>query len=140
MYLYSLTLQRPTGAVCAVIGSFSGRDSKKSNAAGSSTQEIAVARGGTLDLLRPDPETGRLRTLLSVDVFGSIRSLAQFRLTGATKDYLVVGSDSGRLVILEYSPDRNRFDKVHQVTFGITARRRHCLGAPRVTGPRPPRR
>ncbi|CAN6237656.1 unnamed protein product [Urochloa humidicola] len=120
MYLYSLTLQRATGAVCAVIGSFSGRDTKKSAASGpaASTQEIAVARGRTLDLLRPDPETGRLRTLLSVDVFGAIRSLAPFRLTGANKDYLVVGSDSGRLVILEYNPDRNRFDKVHQETFG----------------------
>ncbi|RLN07765.1 Splicing factor 3B subunit 3 [Panicum miliaceum] len=119
MYLYSLTLQRATGAVCAVIGSFSGRDTRKSAASGSgSTQEIAVARGSTLDLLRPDPETGRLRTLLSVDVFGAILSLAQFRLTGVSKDYLVVGSDSGRLVILEYSSERNRFDKVHQETFG----------------------
>ena len=129
MYLYSLTLQRATGAVCAVIGSFSGRDTKKSAASGSaSTQEIAVARGSTLDLLRPDPETGRLRTLLSVDVFGVIRSLAQFRLTGANKDYLVVGSDSGRLVILEYSPDRNRFDKVHQETFGKSGCRRIVPG------------
>uniref|UniRef100_A0A0E0JVA8 DNA damage-binding protein 1 n=1 Tax=Oryza punctata TaxID=4537 RepID=A0A0E0JVA8_ORYPU len=131
MYLYSLTLQRATGAVCAVIGSFSGRDSKKSSSSGSSsssTQEIAVARGTTLELLRPDPETGRLRTLLSVDVFGAIRSLAQFRLTGATKDYLVVGSDSGRLVILEYSPDRNRLDKVHQETFGKSGCRRIVPG------------
>ncbi|PAN03925.1 hypothetical protein PAHAL_1G029300 [Panicum hallii] len=129
MYLYCLTLQRATGAVCPVIGSFSGRDTKKSAASGSgSTQEIAVVRGGTLDLLRPDPETGRLRTLISVDVFGAIRSLAQFRLTGASKDYLVVGSDSGRLVILEYCPDRNRFDKVHQETFGKSGCRRIVPG------------
>ncbi|KAI6106117.1 CPSF A subunit region-domain-containing protein [Pisolithus croceorrhizus] len=30
-------------------------------------------------------------------VFGSIRSLAAFRLTGSTKDYAIVGSDSGRI-------------------------------------------
>ncbi|KAG8058068.1 hypothetical protein GUJ93_ZPchr0002g23542 [Zizania palustris] len=130
MYLYNLTLQRTTGVVCAVIGSFSGRDSKKSSATapGSSTQEIAVARGSTLELLRHDPDTGRFHTMLSVDVFGAIRSLAQFRLPGATKDYLVVGSDSGRLVILEYSPDRNRFDKVHQETFGKSCCRRTVPG------------
>ena len=34
--------------------------------------EIAVARGGTLELLCPDPETGRLSTLVFVDVFGAI--------------------------------------------------------------------
>ncbi|PNI31918.1 SF3B3 isoform 13, partial [Pan troglodytes] len=29
-----------------------------------------------------------------------------FRLTGGTKDYIVVGSDSGRIVILEYQPSK----------------------------------
>jgi splicing factor 3B subunit 3 len=35
-----------------------------------------------------------------------------FRLTGGSKDYLVIGSDSGRVVILEYLPNKNIFDKV----------------------------
>nr|KYP75426.1 Splicing factor 3B subunit 3 [Cajanus cajan] len=90
MYLYSLTLQRPTGIICAINGSFSG----------GKTQEIVVARGKVLDLLRPD-DNGRIQTILSVEIFGAIRSLAQFRLIGAQKDYIVVGSDSGRIVILE---------------------------------------
>ncbi|KAJ0981090.1 hypothetical protein J5N97_009345 [Dioscorea zingiberensis] len=117
MYLYSLTLQQATGVVCATSGNF----------VGGKTQEIVVARGKTLDLIRPD-DAGKIQTLLSVDVFGAIRSLAQFRLTGSQKDYIVVGSDSGRIVILEYSKDRNCFDKVHQETFGKSGCRRIVPG------------
>ncbi|CAN6471236.1 unnamed protein product [Victoria cruziana] len=117
MYLYSLTLQRATGVVCSTHGSF----------VGGKTQEIVVARGKVLDLLRPD-DTGKLQTLLSVEVFGAVRSLAQFRLTGSQKDYVVVGSDSGRIVILEYNKERNVFDKVHQETFGKSGCRRIVPG------------
>ncbi|KAH8497167.1 hypothetical protein H0E87_019750 [Populus deltoides] len=44
MYLYSLTLQRATGIISAINGNFSG----------GKAQEIVVARGKVLDLLRPD--------------------------------------------------------------------------------------
>lgn len=117
MYLYSLTLQQATGVVCAINGSF----------VGGKTQEIVVARGKTLELLRPD-DAGKIQTLHSVDVFGAIRSLAQFRLTGSQKDYVVVGSDSGRIVILEYSKEKNSFDKIHQETFGKSGCRRIVPG------------
>ncbi|XP_061998714.1 spliceosome-associated protein 130 A-like [Rosa rugosa] len=117
MHLYSLTLQRATGIVCAINGNFSGEK----------TPEIAVARGKVLDLLRPD-DTGKLQTLLSVEIFGAIRSLAPFRLTGSRKDYIVVGSDSGRIVILEYNKDKNVFDKIHQETFGKSGSRRIVPG------------
>ncbi|KAG6402388.1 hypothetical protein SASPL_134581 [Salvia splendens] len=117
MYIYSLTLQQSTGILCAINGSFSGGKS----------QEIAVARGKVLELLRPD-DNGKLQSLLSVEIFGVIRSLAQFRLTGAQKDYLVVGSDSGRIVILEYNKQKNTLDKVHQETFGKSGCRRIVPG------------
>lgn len=117
MYLYSLTLQQATGILCAINGSFSGGKS----------QEIVVARGKVLDLLRPD-DNGKLQSLLSVEIFGAIRSLAQFRLTGAQKDYIVVGSDSGRIVILEYNKEKNTFDKIHQETFGKSGCRRIVPG------------
>jgi splicing factor 3B subunit 3 len=117
MYLYSLTLQQATSVVCAINGSFSGAKS----------QEIVVARGKVLDLLRPD-DSGKMQTILSVEVFGAIRSLAQFRLTGASKDYIVVGSDSGRIVILEYNKEKNIFDKIHQETFGKSGCRRIVPG------------
>ncbi|KAL3683395.1 hypothetical protein R1sor_001417 [Riccia sorocarpa] len=117
MYLYSLSLQRATGIVCATYGNF----------VGGKTQEIVVARGKVLDILRPD-DNGKLQTLLSVEVFGAIRSLVQFRLTGSQKDYIVVGSDSGRIVILEYNREKNTLDKVHQETFGKSGCRRIVPG------------
>lgn len=103
--------------ICAINGNFSG----------SKSQEIVVARGKILDLVRPD-DNGKLQTLLSVEIFGAIRSLAQFRLTGAQKDYIVVGSDSGRIVVLEYSKEKNCFDKIHQETFGKSGCRRIVPG------------
>ena len=102
MHLYNLTLQRATGIVIAVHGSF----------AGGKQQEIAVAKGKVLELLRPDVNTGKVHTLLSVEVFGVIRSMMSFRLTGGNRDYLVIGSDSGRVVILEYNAAKNIFIKV----------------------------
>ncbi|PPR91552.1 hypothetical protein GOBAR_AA29134 [Gossypium barbadense] len=117
MYLYNLTLQQATGIVSAINGNFSG----------GKVQEIVVARGKILSLLRPD-DLGKLQTLHSVEIFGCIRSLAQFRLTGAQKDYIVVGSDSGRIVILEYNKEKNVFDKVHQETFGKSGCRRIVPG------------
>ncbi len=43
-------------------------------------------------------------------------------------DYIVIGSDSGRIVILEYIPAKNTFEKVHQETFGKSGCRRIVPG------------
>lgn len=43
-------------------------------------------------------------------------------------DYIVVGSDSGRIVILEYIPSKNSLEKVHQETFGKSGCRRIVPG------------
>jgi len=43
-------------------------------------------------------------------------------------DYIIVGSDSGRIVILEYNPQKNKFTKVHQETFGKSGCRRIVPG------------
>lgn len=102
MHLYNLTLQRSTNISIAVHGNF----------AGTKQQEIALAKGRILELVRPDPNTGKVYTLLSIDIFGVIRSMIAFRLTGGSKDYLIIGSDSGRIVILEYIPSKNCFEKV----------------------------
>ncbi|TNN71119.1 Splicing factor 3B subunit 3 [Liparis tanakae] len=91
-------------------------------------QEIVVSRGKILELLRPDANTGKVHTLLTVEAFGIVRSLMAFRLTGGTKDYIVVGSDSGRIVILEYHPSKNMFEKIHQETFGKSGCRRIVPG------------
>ena len=117
MFLYNLTLQKGGGVQCAVYGNFSAPKA----------QEIVVSRNKVLELLRPD-ESGKMQTIVSTEVFGVIRSLAAFRLTGANRDYLVCGSDSGRIVVLQYDKERNRFDKVHQETFGKSGCRRIVPG------------
>ena len=43
-------------------------------------------------------------------------------------DFIVVGSDSGRIVILEYNPAKDMFEKVHQETFGRSGCRRIVPG------------
>ena len=40
------------------------------------------------------------------------------RFPGAQQDYVIAGSDSGRIVILQYSKEKNEFVKVHQETYG----------------------
>ena len=56
MHLYNLTLQRSTGITHSVHGNFSGS---------SKLQEIVVSRGKTLELLRPDTNTGKVHTVLT---------------------------------------------------------------------------
>lgn len=51
-------------------------------------------------------------------------------------DYVVVGSDSGRIVILEYNPTKNTFDKVHQETYGKSGVRRIVPGQYLATDPK----
>ncbi|KAE9403897.1 hypothetical protein BT96DRAFT_964384 [Gymnopus androsaceus JB14] len=118
MHLYNLTLQPPTAITQAVVGNFSGVRQ----------QEIIASHGTRLELLRPDPQTGKVATIISTDVFGSIRSLAAFRLTGGTKDYAIVGSDSGRIIILDYDPKTSSFVKLHQETYGKSGARRIVPG------------
>ncbi|TFY66687.1 hypothetical protein EVG20_g4405 [Dentipellis fragilis] len=118
MHLYNLTLQHATAAPQAIVGNFSG----------ARQQEIIVSHGTRLELLRPDVQTGKITTVIASDAFGSIRSLAAFRLTGGNKDYAIVGSDSGRIVILDYDPKTSAFVKVHQETFGKSGARRIVPG------------
>ncbi|KAK0426014.1 hypothetical protein QR680_009503 [Steinernema hermaphroditum] len=119
MHLYNLTLQGPSVINQAVHGSFSGI---------SKQQEVCIARGSVLQLLYCDPNTGKISTLCSQEVFGIMRSLLAFRLTGGVKDYIAVGSDSGRIVILEYNPQKHCFERVHQETYGKTGCRRIVPG------------
>ncbi|KAH9040207.1 mono-functional DNA-alkylating methyl methanesulfonate N-term-domain-containing protein [Lactarius pseudohatsudake] len=127
MHLYNLTLQHPTASLQAIVSNFSG----------ARQQEIIISHGTRLQLLlRTDVQTGKLSTVIATDVFGSIRSLAAFRLTGGTKDYAIVGSHSGRIVILDYDPRTNSFVKIHQETFGKSGTRRVFPGQYLATDPK----
>lgn len=50
------------------------------------------------------------------------------RLSGTTRDFLVVGSDSGRLVILDFDNTRKMWKKLHQETYGKSGCRRVVPG------------
>lgn len=90
-------------------------------------QEIVVSRGRVLELLRPD-EAGRLQVVFSTDVFGIIRALQPFHFPGSQQDYVIAASESGRIVILQYSKDKGTFLKLHQETFGRSGVRRIVPG------------
>lgn len=76
MYLYDLNIQGSQAIEHAVTGYFSG----------TKMQEILVAKASNeIELLRSDPNTGKLYSVIQMQAFGVIRSLASFRLTGGTK-------------------------------------------------------
>ena len=52
------------------------------------------------------------------------------------EDYAVVGSDSGRIVILDYDPKTSSFVKVHQETYGKSGARRIVPGQYLATDPK----
>lgn len=43
-------------------------------------------------------------------------------------DYVVVGSDSGRITIIEYNATKNQFERIHMETFGKSGCRRIVPG------------
>ncbi|KAI0150038.1 CPSF A subunit region-domain-containing protein [Hypoxylon sp. NC0597] len=118
MFLYSLTIQPPTTISHAIIGQF----------AGTKEQQILTISGSRLNLLRPDPNLGQVITIVSHDVFSIIRSIASFRLAGSAKDYIILTSDSGRITVLEFVANKNRFSRVHLETFGKSGVRRVTPG------------
>ncbi|MCJ1353375.1 MAG: pre-mRNA-splicing factor rse1 [Icmadophila ericetorum] len=118
MFMYSLTIQPPSSITQAILGQF----------AGTKEQQIVTASGSRLTIHRPDPQQGKISTILSQDVFGIIRTLAAFRLAGSNKDYIIIGSDSGRITIIEYVPSKNQFNRLHLETFGKSGVRRVIPG------------
>ena len=90
-YLLALNLQKSTAISVAIYGNFSAPKN----------QEIVCAKGNQIELLRPD-DTGKLISVCVTPVFAVVRSLLAFRLAGSNKDYLVIGSDSGKISVCEY--------------------------------------
>ncbi|KAI9651788.1 MAG: pre-mRNA-splicing factor rse1 [Trizodia sp. TS-e1964] len=118
MFMYSLTIQSPTAITQSILGQFTG----------TKEQQIVIASGSRLTLYRPDATQGSISTITCQDVFGIIRALAAFRLAGSNKDYIIIGSDSGRITIIEYVPSQNRFNRLHLETFGKSGIRRVIPG------------
>ena len=117
MHLYNVTLQRPGTCQTAINGNFSAPK----------VQEIIVSKGTAIELLRPD-QHGKLKSIAFRECFGIIRSMSAFRLAGANRDHVVVGSDSGRIVVLRFDNEKNQFEQVHKETFGKSGVRRVVPG------------
>lgn len=125
MYLYHLNLQPPTYIRTCAYGSFTR----------GGMHEVAVARGSShLQLLRLDGETGRLHSVSTLHLFCTITALSAFRLPGDSQDYLVIGSDSGRISILKWQGGDWR--RVHLETFGRSGVRRTVPGEYVASDPR----
>ncbi|POV94323.1 hypothetical protein PSHT_16296 [Puccinia striiformis] len=86
--------------------------------------------------MQPDLSTVKLSSIINTDVFGMIHSLTSFRPTGATKDYIILGSDSGRVLVLEFNPSTNSFIKLHQETCGKSVAGRVVPGQFLATDPK----
>jgi splicing factor 3B subunit 3 len=126
MHLYNVTLQTTSLVMQACVGNFTGI---------SKEQCIILGRNSTLELIKVDPTTGTLHSIYQQQIFGIIRSLVPFKLTGSKKgfgrfnpDFVVLGTDSGRIVVLEYDPEKNLFVKLQQETFGKSGIRRGIPG------------
>ena len=63
MYLYATTLQQATAITHCIYGSFTQPEQ----------EELVVAKGKILELLKVDEETGKLQLVYRQEVFGLIR-------------------------------------------------------------------
>eukprot|EP00755_Sulcionema_specki_P005610 Sspe_Gene.33235::Locus_16239_Transcript_1_1_Confidence_1.000_Length_3840::g.33235::m.33235/K12830/SF3B3, SAP130, RSE1; splicing factor 3B subunit 3 len=126
MHLYNLTLEKTGAITCACYGSFSAPKQ----------QEIVVGRGQYIEIFKVNPVMQTFQTIAIHDIFGVVRAVMPFRLHGATKDYLMVGSDSGRIVILDFDAAKGQWNKVHQETYGKSGCRRSVPGQYLAVDPR----
>ncbi|KAJ2853402.1 pre-mRNA-splicing factor rse1, partial [Coemansia erecta] len=110
----------------AILGHFSG----------TKTQELIVARNQRLELWQANTTTGKLTVTHSTDLFCRIRSLASFRVPGGTKDYIVMGADTGATCLLEYDAKERRFRVVQAHEYGRSGLRRLVAGQYVATDPK----
>jgi splicing factor 3B subunit 3 len=78
MQLHNVTLQSSSAVKQAVVGCF----------VGGKSQEIILAKHDTISLLRVEAasdESVRVTQLAEIPVFGVVRSIASFRVTGGSK-------------------------------------------------------
>lgn len=117
--LYNLTIKQPSLYIASIVGQFLG--SKKS-------QEIILANSISIELWKADPNTGKLQKLYQQASFGIIQALDKIRLVGSHKDYVVITSDSGKLVILEFDTEKLQFIPLFQEPHSKNGLRRTSPG------------
>ena len=118
MYLYNLTLQKPTIIYQAITGNFTSKTSI----------EILINKGGNLlELLTLNEKADSLIPIISQETYSHIKKISSFKLIGNKLDYIILLTDSGRLIILQVV--NNKFKKVFQETFGKSGCRRIVPGS-----------
>jgi splicing factor 3B subunit 3 len=127
MHLYNLTLQWSGCITHSISGNFTAAATQK-------VTEIVASQCTHLVLYRISGST--IQKVHSQPTFATVRSLEAFRLPGSTRDYIIIGSDSGKICILEFDDKEHRFVKVHQETFGKTGCRRIVPGQYLAVDPR----
>ncbi|MES1907173.1 MAG: hypothetical protein MHM6MM_000340 [Cercozoa sp. M6MM] len=111
-------LQTPTAITASASGCFSAPKQ----------HEIVVAKGHTLELLRPDAEATQLVSVASWECFAVIRTLQTMRVAKQNRDIILVGSDSGMLIALKFNARHSRFERLVGEIFGKTGCRRTVPG------------
>ncbi|ODQ58395.1 hypothetical protein WICANDRAFT_57231 [Wickerhamomyces anomalus NRRL Y-366-8] len=124
--LYNLTLQKQSASINSCVGNFSGKKS----------QEIITATSNSLTVYKPDVDTGKLVNVLTTQIFGIIRSVANFKIAGAGKDYLAVTSDSGNLSILELDLPNGQFNALFNEPYHKSGIRRLSPGQELAVDPK----
>ena len=125
MDLLDVTLHPSPSILTSLTGDYS-RDTAAKGVPQNS--EFVFAKpGGVIDLYTSDATTGALKLLASTSVFATLRSVCNYRIQGAKRDYLVVGCDSGAVTVLKYDDDCNLV-VVNCEVFGKTGVRRPVPG------------
>lgn len=105
LYLYNLTLKHSSLAQKCIIGQFSAE--KK-------TQELVLATSTTIEIYRPNAETGKLKRLMVQNAFAIVQDIEKIRITGTQKDLLIITSDSGKVVVAEFDVASSKFVPIVQ--------------------------
>ena len=126
MNLYHLSLSNSSFISNLLVGNFDKQNLKK--------QQILIVRNSTIQLARVEETSGSLVVICTSQVFGIIRNVTKLRLPGSSLDYIAIGSDSGRITVLEYSD--GGFKKLLQETFGKSGLRRSVPGQFIASDPR----
>ncbi|KAJ4373285.1 pre-mRNA-splicing factor rse1 [Neocucurbitaria cava] len=129
MSLYALTVKPPSAAQDAILGDFIGGKSSR-------RQQILTCNGSRLSLLRIIEKPFSFTEIHSQDVFAVVRRIAKFRIAGGTKDFIVISTDSGRMVTFEFLAEERTFKIVHFETYGKSGIRRVVPGEYLATDPK----
>ena len=87
MHLYNLTLHKASAVQRVIYGRafFTGLTSL-GNFSSAKVEEFVISRGNILELWRPD-DKGNINVVCSFEVYGLIRALQPFRLSGSSRSF-----------------------------------------------------